>query len=174
MACDQIMAVRIPETAVKLRRLMNLAQIVQSHALSFFHLSSPDLLLGMDAPAAEWNIFGLIQKYPQIARDGIRLRAYGQSIIEWLGGKRVHPTWVVPGGVSAPLAPVVRDRIAGGWLAMAGRAVSPQARPQPPSRRTRRRGSAAARPTAGDGTRSGRPIPAGLGSGDEGDADIAW
>lgn len=115
-ACDQIMAVRIPETAVKLRRLMNLAQMVQSHALSFFHLSSPDLLLGMDAPPAERNIFGLIQKYPEIARDGIRLRKYGQSIIEWLGGKRVHPTWVVPGGVSAPLAPEVRDRIAAGWL----------------------------------------------------------
>lgn len=115
-ACDQIMAVRIPETAVKLRRLMNLAQIVQSHALSFFHLSSPDLLLGMDADPAVRNIFGLMQKYPEIARDGIRLRKYGQSIIEWLGGKRVHPTWVVPGGVSAPLAPEVRDRISAGWL----------------------------------------------------------
>lgn len=115
-ACDQIMAVRIPETAVKLRKLMNLAQIVQSHALSFFHLSSPDLLLGMDADPAERNIFGLMQKYPEIARDGIRLRKYGQSIIEWLGGKRVHPTWVVPGGVSAPLNPEVRDRIAAGLL----------------------------------------------------------
>jgi len=115
-ACDQIMAVRIPETAVKLRRLMNLAQIVQSHALSFFHLSSPDLLLGMDSDPAQRNIFGLMQKYPELARDGIRLRKYGQSIIEWLGGKRVHPTWVVPGGVSAPLQPDVRDRIAAGLL----------------------------------------------------------
>src|SRR5690349_7383761 len=33
-ACDELMAVRIPDTAVQLRRLMNLAQIVQSHALS--------------------------------------------------------------------------------------------------------------------------------------------
>ncbi len=115
-ACDQIMAVRIPDTAVKLRRLMNLAQIVQSHALSFFHLSSPDLLLGMDADPAQRNIFGLMQKYPQLARDGIRLRQFGQSIIEWLGDKRVHPTWVVPGGVSAPLQPAVRDRIAAGLL----------------------------------------------------------
>jgi len=114
-ACDQIMAVRIPETAVKLRKLMNLAQIVQSHALSFFHLSSPDLLLGMDSDPAQRNIFGLMQKYPDLARDGIRLRKYGQSIIEWLGGKRVHPTWVVPGGVSAPLTPEVRGRIAAGW-----------------------------------------------------------
>src|SRR3974377_1936394 len=40
-ACDGILAVRIPETAEKLRRVMNLAQIVQSHALSFFYLSAP-------------------------------------------------------------------------------------------------------------------------------------
>src|SRR5271165_5856084 len=42
-ACDALLAVQIPSTATKLRRIMNLAQIVQSHALSFFHLSSPDL-----------------------------------------------------------------------------------------------------------------------------------
>src|SRR5512136_2992462 len=45
-ACDDLLAVEIPRTAVMLRRLVNLAQFVQSHALSFFHLSSPDLLLG--------------------------------------------------------------------------------------------------------------------------------
>jgi NAD-reducing hydrogenase large subunit len=115
-ACDRIMAVHIPPTAVKLRRLINLAQIVQSHALSFFHLSSPDLLLGMDSDPVQRNVFGLMQKYPQLARDGIRLRSYGQQIIEWLGGKRVHPGWVVPGGVSAPLTAQVRDRIILGWL----------------------------------------------------------
>src|SRR5512147_2517602 len=58
-ACDEILAVKIPETAVKLRKILNLAQIVQSHALSFFHLSSPDLLLGMDAPPDQRNIFSL-------------------------------------------------------------------------------------------------------------------
>ena len=51
-ACDALLAVRIPPTADKLRRIFNLAQIVQSHALSFFYLSSPDLLLGMDADPA--------------------------------------------------------------------------------------------------------------------------
>ena len=60
-ACDAILAVRIPETAVRLRRILNLAQIVQSHALSFFYLSSPDLLLGMDADPAKRNIFGVVE-----------------------------------------------------------------------------------------------------------------
>src|SRR4051812_49494902 len=58
-AGDRILAVTIPPAAEKLRRLMNLAQIVQSNALSFFHLSAPDLLLGMESDPARRNIFGL-------------------------------------------------------------------------------------------------------------------
>jgi NAD-reducing hydrogenase large subunit len=108
-ACDQIMAVRIPETAAKLRRVLNLAQILQSHALSFFHLSSPDLLLGMDFDPARRNIFGVMEAYPHLALDGIKLRKFGQQIIEWLGGKRIHPAWVVPGGVNAPLSEENRE-----------------------------------------------------------------
>jgi NAD-reducing hydrogenase large subunit len=110
-ACDMIMAVRIPEPAAQLRRLMNLAQIVQSHALSFFHLSSPDLLLGMDADPQQRNIFGVFQADPALARGGIRLRQFGQQIVERLGGKRIHPAWVVPGGVSQPLQPEQREAI---------------------------------------------------------------
>jgi len=110
-ACDALLAVAIPPAAVKLRRLINLGQLVQSHALSFFYLSAPDLMLGMDADPALRNIFGLIQNHPQAARDGIRLRQFGQQVVEWLGGKRVHPSWVVPGGVSKPLEREVRERI---------------------------------------------------------------
>ena len=110
-ACDEIMAVRIPETAEKLRRIMNLAQIIQSHALSFFYLSSPDFLLGMDADPAERNIMGVVRKYPAMARDGIKLRQFGQRVLETLGGKRIHPGWIVPGGVSHPLEAAQRDQI---------------------------------------------------------------
>ena len=110
-ACDAILAVRIPENAARLRRILNLAQIVQSHALSFFHLSSPDLLLGMDSDPAARNIFGVLEANPSLARDGIRLRQFGQQIIEWLAGKRIHPSWVVPGGVNEPLDAERRDRI---------------------------------------------------------------
>ena len=110
-ACDELLAVEIPPTAANLRRIMNLAQLVQSHALSFFHLASPDLLLGMDSDPARRNIFGVLEERPQLARDGIRLRQIGQTIIELLGGKRIHPAWVVPGGVSSPLAVEDRDKI---------------------------------------------------------------
>src|SRR6202158_5471198 len=42
-ACEAIMSVKIPHTAAQLRRMLNLAQMVQSHALSFFYLSSHEL-----------------------------------------------------------------------------------------------------------------------------------
>ncbi len=110
-ACDALLAVRIPETAAKLRQILNLAQILQSHALSFFHLSSPDLVLGMDADPLQRNLFGVAAQSPDLARDGIWLRQYGQEIIAHLAGKRIHPAWVVPGGVSEPLTADKRDVI---------------------------------------------------------------
>ena len=110
-ACDAILAVRIPATAVKLRELLHCAQFVQSHALSFFYLSSPDLLLGMDSDPAKRNVIGVIEKHPELARLGIELRKFGLQIIEGLAQERVHPSWVVPGGVNAPMSPQLRERI---------------------------------------------------------------
>src|ERR1039458_2121881 len=91
-ACDAIMAVAPPPAGVKLRDLIHCAQFVQSHALSFFHLSAPDLLLGFDSDPAHRSKFG-------------------QEVIQGLALERVHPSWIVPGGVNAPLGVEVRDRI---------------------------------------------------------------
>lgn len=110
-AGDRILAVTIPPAAEKLRRLMNLGQIVQSHALSFFHLSGPDLFLGWDTPPAQRNLFGMIASAPDWARGGIRLRQFGQEIIESLGGRKIHPAWTVPGGVREPLDGARRDAL---------------------------------------------------------------
>src|SRR5271166_2741873 len=110
-ACEAIMSVRIPHTAAQLRRMLNLAQMVQSHALSFFYLASPDLLLGMESDPAARHIFGVVAAKPQLGRAGVALRRFGQHIIELLGNKRIHPGWVIPGGVTEPLAPAKRDEI---------------------------------------------------------------
>ncbi len=110
-ACEAIMSVRIPHTAAQLRRLLNLAQMVQSHALSFFYLASPDLLLGMEADPKIRNILGVAAAKPELGRAGIALRRIGQSIIELLGDKRIHPGWIVPGGVTEPLSQEKRDKI---------------------------------------------------------------
>ena len=112
-ACDAILGVKVPAAAVKLRRLLNCGEFIQSHALSYFYLSSPDLLLGMDADPAQRNILGLLTAHPSFARDGIRLRQIGQKVIEAFAGKRIHPSWVVPGGVNAPLGAEHRDVLRG-------------------------------------------------------------
>jgi NAD-reducing hydrogenase large subunit len=114
-AGDAIMAVSIPPAADKLRRLLNLGQYVQSHALSFFHLSAPDFLLGWDTPPASRNVFGIIAANAGLARAGIRLRQFGQEIIEILGAKKVHPAWAVPGGVRSNLSAEGRAKIKA-WL----------------------------------------------------------
>jgi NAD-reducing hydrogenase large subunit len=90
---------------------MNPAQVVPSHALSFFHLSSPDLLFGFDAEPGGRHLLGVLGANPQLARDGIGLRRFGQQVIESLGAKRIHPAWIVPGGVDAPLSAETRAKI---------------------------------------------------------------
>jgi NAD-reducing hydrogenase large subunit len=102
--CDDIVGVKPPKTAVMLRRLMHMGQLIQSHALNFFHLSSPDLLFGFDSDPAKRNVFGLIETHPDLAVQGVKLRRFGQEIVEKVAGRRVHSSeWVQPGGVRWPL-----------------------------------------------------------------------
>lgn len=114
-AGDALLGVEPPPTAVLQRRLLNYAQLLQSHALAFFHLASPDLLLGMDAPPAQRNLFGLLGEHADFARRGIRLRQFGQRVIELAGGRRIHPGWAVAGGVQQQLSREARDEMAG-WI----------------------------------------------------------
>ncbi len=113
-ACDAIMGLRIPEAAEMLRRIVHLAQITQSHALSFFHLSSPDFLMGWDSDPRERNLLGLVDKHPDLALSGIRLRKWGQQVIDLVGGRRIHNPWIVQGGVASPLTMAKRDEILSG------------------------------------------------------------
>ena len=113
-ACDAIMAVRIPKAAKLLREIIHCGQFVQSHALSFFYLSGPDLLLGMDADPSTRNVAGLIEANPELARAGIELRKFGLQVIESLAEERVHASWIVPGGVKTPMPEQVRDRLLAG------------------------------------------------------------
>ena len=65
-ALDQVVgARRLTPTAEKIRRLMHYGQVLQSHALHFFHLSSPDLLFGFDSEVARRNIVGVAAAHPE-------------------------------------------------------------------------------------------------------------
>ncbi|HPA44826.1 MAG TPA: Ni/Fe hydrogenase subunit alpha [bacterium] len=110
-ACDAIIGVELSPTAKLLRELMHTGQITQSHALSFFHLSSPDMLIGFDADPAVRNIMGMIAQVPDIARKGIRLRRYGQEVIRHVGGRRIHAESAVPGGMNRALSESARKEL---------------------------------------------------------------
>jgi len=109
-AMDIIVGARqLTETAEKLRRLMHYGQILQSHALHFFHLSSPDLLFGFDSEVSRRNIVGVASAHPETAKQGILLRKFGQEVIRATAGKRVHGTGSIPGGVNKSLSRQERD-----------------------------------------------------------------
>ena len=109
-ACDAFVIghARITPTAEKLRRLLHFAQVLQSNALHFFHLASPDLLFGFDDDVAHRNIIGVLQDERELGLQGIRIRKYGQEVIRLLTGKRVHGTGSVPGGFNKALS--IEDR----------------------------------------------------------------
>jgi NAD-reducing hydrogenase large subunit len=94
---------QLTPTAEKMRRLMHYGQMLQSHALHFFHLSSPDLLFGFGSDVTARNIVGVVAAHPEVAKKGVLLRKYGQEVIRMTAGKRVHGTGSVPGGVNKSL-----------------------------------------------------------------------
>lgn len=109
-AVDQLVGVdQLTPSAEKLRRLLHLGQTLQSHALHFFHLATPDLLFGFDSNAAQRNIVAVLEAYPDVGLEGVRMRKYGQEVIRMITGKRVHGTGAIPGGMNKPLALSERD-----------------------------------------------------------------
>jgi len=100
---------KLTPTAEKIRRLMHYGQMLQSHALHFFHLASPDLLFGFDADPAVRNIIGVAKFHRELAAQGVILRKFGQEIIKATAGKRIHGTGAIPGGVNKSLTPEERD-----------------------------------------------------------------
>jgi NAD-reducing hydrogenase large subunit len=108
-ACDQIVGVDIPRPAKLLRELMHMGQTLQSHAMHFFELAGPDLLLGFDADPAIRNVAGLAAANPELALKAIALRKFGQEIIARVGDRRIHPNFAVPGGVNKALLPADRE-----------------------------------------------------------------
>ena len=113
-AMDGVVGVdRLTPTAEKMRRLMHYGQVLQSNALHIFHLASPDLLFGFDAPPEQRNIIAVLNRFPEIGKWAIFIRKFGQEVIKATGGRKIHPTSAVPGGISHNLAVEDRDRLRG-------------------------------------------------------------
>ena len=111
-ALDACFNVEPPSAAKKLRELMYCGYMISDHILHFYYLGGPDFIVGPEAPPAERNILGVIKKAGvDVGKQVIRHRAYGQKIIEIIGGKATHPVCGLPGGVSKPLTEEERDEI---------------------------------------------------------------
>ncbi len=101
-AIDQIVGVDPDDLSIpaqKIRKLLHFGQVFQSHALHFFYLASPDLLLGVDADPSIRNVVGVAMDFPELAKKGILMRKFGQEIIKMTAGKRIHGISTTPGGV---------------------------------------------------------------------------
>jgi F420-non-reducing hydrogenase large subunit len=121
-AVDAIFGVEPPDTGKKLRELLNHAQYIHSHAIHFFMLAAPDFLVGHEAPAADRSVIGIAKKAPALAKKAIEVRKLGQRITEAVGGKPIHPSNAVPGGMSRSLDETARGTLlamAKGGLAIA-------------------------------------------------------
>ena len=112
-ACDAVYHVEIPSTAKKLRQLLYNTFYTADHTVHFYALGGPDFVVGPDAPKAERNILGVINKAGiEAGKKVIKLRALCQEIIQTLGGKKIHQVTSIPGGVSKGLTEEERLKFA--------------------------------------------------------------
>lgn len=91
-ALEQAWQVQVPPAAARIRELLLLGGLIESHALHLFCLILPDLH-GVD------SILALLRQDQRIARRGLALKAFGNQVQELAGGRVIHPVNVEPGGV---------------------------------------------------------------------------
>ncbi len=111
-ALDDLFHVEPPPTAKKLRELFYSIFFATDHTTHFYALGGPDFVVGPTAPAAERNILGVVKKVGmEIASKVLKMRRDGHELIQLLGGRRVHPNWGLPGGVSRGITEEQRRQI---------------------------------------------------------------
>ena len=111
-ACDAVFHVDPPLAAKKLRELFYSAFYVADHMTHFYILGGPDFVMGPDAPVAERNILGVIHKVGvETGTKVIEARGKAMDIIGMLGGRKIHPTFGLPGGVSKAMSEEERQQV---------------------------------------------------------------
>lgn len=111
-ALDALFHVDPPPAAKKLRELFYSIFFATDHTTHFYALAGPDFVVGPDAPPAERNILGVIKKVGMdVAGKVLKMRKDGHELIQMMGGRRVHPNWGLPGGVSRGISEEQRAEI---------------------------------------------------------------
>jgi len=88
---ENAFAIRPSEQTVKLRKLMELSQIIHSHALHLYFLSMPDFYGIRDD-------LDFIKKHPTQASAAITSREFALKILETVAGRAIHPIACEVGG----------------------------------------------------------------------------
>jgi F420-non-reducing hydrogenase large subunit len=110
-ALDDLYGVEPTPAGRKVRELVYNAFMLEDHALHVYVLGGPDFIVGPDAPAAERNIVGVINKVGvEVGKKVIGMRRRVRELIAYFGGKVVHPVLGLPGGVSKALDPAELPR----------------------------------------------------------------
>jgi F420-non-reducing hydrogenase large subunit len=111
-AADAVYHVDPPRTAKLLRELLYSAFFVADHTTHFYALAGPDFVMGPEAPVAERNILGVIHKVGlEIGGKVIQARKAGHTVIEMIGGRKVHPCTSIPGGLTKGITEEQRKEI---------------------------------------------------------------
>ncbi|MBA4380443.1 MAG: Ni/Fe hydrogenase subunit alpha, partial [Anaerolinea sp.] len=111
-AADAVYHVDVPRTGKMLRELLYSAFYCTDHTTHFYALAGPDFVMGPDAPVAERNILGVIHKVGlEIGGKVIQMRKYGHTVVEMIGGRKVHPCTSIPGGLTKGITEEQRKEI---------------------------------------------------------------
>ena len=111
-ALDGVFGVEAPRPAHLLRELLYMAFVVTDHITHFYALAAPDVIIGPDAPVAQRNLLGVIGHLGlERGRAMLACRARNHTMLEWLGGRKIHPSAGVPGGWSTTLSEERRRQI---------------------------------------------------------------
>jgi len=100
-ALDALYKIEPTSPAKKLRELIYNIFMLEDHALHVYVLGGPDFIVGPEAPKAERNILGVINKVGlETGKKVIFMRKKLRELITFLGGKVIHPVFGLPGGVA--------------------------------------------------------------------------
>jgi len=90
-AIEKAFGITVTEETRKMRTLLEMGQIIHSHALHLFFLSLADFL-DID------NDIQLVKEYPEETKKIVRIREFGMNIVKIIGGRVVHPLTNEVGG----------------------------------------------------------------------------
>ncbi len=111
-ALDELFHVEPPPVVKKIREMFYSAFYCTDHTVHFYALGGPDFVLGPDADPAERNILGVIHKVGvDIGKQVIACRKRNHEVIQWLGGRGIHPVAGLPGGWSVAVSEDLRQKI---------------------------------------------------------------